>query len=161
MSVERAFEAITDNPLGYGVTYRDTRAALVPGFPYAASYRVLRNRVGVVAVHHTSRVAESCDWGMSTGCVGWFSKTVIDATGSNARKFRTVFLCRLATRRDCSSLAQNRVEEQPAQRGEAWGGAGSTPGPAPVGVRGVVAAEGKPSGNAQKLGGNRDLSTRP
>lgn len=54
-SVDRAFDAITANPVGYGVTYLDIRAAPVSGFPYAVCYRVLRNRVRILAVDHTSR----------------------------------------------------------------------------------------------------------
>jgi len=54
-AIDRAFEAITDNPLGYGVTQSDIRAAPVSGFPYAVYYRVLRNRIRIVAIHHTSR----------------------------------------------------------------------------------------------------------
>ncbi len=54
-SADRAFDAITANPLGFGAAYLDIRAAPLAGFPYVVYYRVLRNRVRDLAVHHTSR----------------------------------------------------------------------------------------------------------
>lgn len=54
-SADRAFDAIAANPMGYGVTHLDIRAAPLPGFPYVVYYRVLRNRVRILAVHHAAR----------------------------------------------------------------------------------------------------------
>lgn len=50
-----AVDAVAAHPLSYGATYLDIRAAPVSGFPYVVYYRVLRNRVRVLAVHHTAR----------------------------------------------------------------------------------------------------------
>ena len=54
-AVERRLGTIVDAPLSRGVLRGTTRAALLSGFPYAIYYRVLRNRIRVVAVCHTSR----------------------------------------------------------------------------------------------------------
>ncbi len=54
-ATERVLDAITDNPLGYGVVHLDIREGLLAHFPYVDYYRVLRNCIRVVAVCHTSR----------------------------------------------------------------------------------------------------------
>lgn len=54
-ATKRVLDAITDNPLGYGIAHRDIRECLLTRFPYAVYDRALRNRIRVVAVCHTSR----------------------------------------------------------------------------------------------------------
>ncbi len=54
-AVQSRLTTIADSPLIYGVLSRGTRAAPLSGFSYVVYYRVLRNRVLVVAIHHTSR----------------------------------------------------------------------------------------------------------
>jgi plasmid stabilization system protein ParE len=53
--VEAVLAAITANPARYGYTDRDVREGLVKRFPYAVYYRVLPNRIRVLAVYHTAR----------------------------------------------------------------------------------------------------------
>lgn len=54
-ATKRVLDAITDNPLGYGIAHLDIRECLLTRFPYAVYDRALRNRIRVVAVCHTSR----------------------------------------------------------------------------------------------------------
>lgn len=54
-AVDRVFEAISANPEVYGIAHLDIREGLLARFPYVVYYRVLRNRIRVVAVCHTSR----------------------------------------------------------------------------------------------------------
>lgn len=54
-AVQSRLTTIADTPLIYGVLRLGTRAAPLSGFSYVVYYRVLRNRILVVAIHHTSR----------------------------------------------------------------------------------------------------------
>jgi plasmid stabilization system protein ParE len=58
--VERVLAAMTSNPARYGFAKTDIREALLIRFPYAIYYRVLSNRIRVLAVFHTSR--DPADW---------------------------------------------------------------------------------------------------
>lgn len=54
-AVERALDDIAADPAGHGFADADIRAAPLTRFPYAVYYRVLPNRIRVLAVYHTSR----------------------------------------------------------------------------------------------------------
>jgi len=53
--VQRMLAAITASPALYGFADADIREALLTRFPYAICYRVLADRIRVLAVYHTSR----------------------------------------------------------------------------------------------------------
>ncbi len=53
--VERVLAEIIANPARYGSADGDIREGLLPRFPYAIYYRVLADRIRVLAVYHTSR----------------------------------------------------------------------------------------------------------
>jgi plasmid stabilization system protein ParE len=53
--VQRGLAAIRANPALYGFADADVREALLSRFPYAIYYRVLADRIRVLAVYHTSR----------------------------------------------------------------------------------------------------------
>jgi plasmid stabilization system protein ParE len=53
--VLEAFEKITANPLRYAVVRLDFRMALVHRFPYAVYFRIVENKIAVIAIIHTSR----------------------------------------------------------------------------------------------------------
>ena len=53
--VERVLAEITANPARYGFADADIREGLLNRFPYAIYYRVLTDRIRVLAVYHTSR----------------------------------------------------------------------------------------------------------
>jgi plasmid stabilization system protein ParE len=53
--VERVLAAITANPARYGFADGDVREGPLNRFPYAIYYRVLPDRIRVLAVFHTSR----------------------------------------------------------------------------------------------------------
>lgn len=53
--VEQLVSEITANPARYGFADRDVREGLLTRFPFAVYYRVLPNRIRVLAVYHTSR----------------------------------------------------------------------------------------------------------
>jgi toxin ParE1/3/4 len=53
--VQEVLTAITTNPARYGFAHADIREGLLKRFPYVAYYRVLANRIRVLAVYHTSR----------------------------------------------------------------------------------------------------------
>ena len=53
--VERVLVGIIANPARYGFAKDDVREGLLTRFPYAVYYRVLVNRIRVLAVYHTSR----------------------------------------------------------------------------------------------------------
>jgi plasmid stabilization system protein ParE len=53
--VQRVLAAITANPARYGFADADIREGLLTRFPYAVYYRVLTDRIRVLAVYHTSR----------------------------------------------------------------------------------------------------------
>lgn len=53
--VERVLAEITANPARYGFADADIREGLLTRFPYAVYYRVLTDRIRVLAVYHTSR----------------------------------------------------------------------------------------------------------
>jgi plasmid stabilization system protein ParE len=62
--VQRVLAEITANPARYGFADADIREGLLNRFPYAVYYRVLPNRIRVLAVYHTAR-----------GPSGWQSRT--------------------------------------------------------------------------------------
>lgn len=53
--VQRVLAEITANPARYGFVHADIREGLLTRFPYAVSYRVLTDRIRVLAVYHTAR----------------------------------------------------------------------------------------------------------
>ncbi len=53
--VQRVLAAITANPARYGFADGDIREGALARFPYAVYYRVLADRIRVLAVYHTSR----------------------------------------------------------------------------------------------------------
>jgi plasmid stabilization system protein ParE len=53
--LERVLAEITANPARYGFADGDIREGLLTRFPYAVYYRVLADRVRVLAVYHTAR----------------------------------------------------------------------------------------------------------
>lgn len=53
--VERVLAEITANPARYGFADADIREGPLQRFPYAIYYRVLADRIRVLAVYHTSR----------------------------------------------------------------------------------------------------------
>jgi plasmid stabilization system protein ParE len=53
--VEHVLTEITANPARYGFADTDIREGLLNRFPYAIYYRVLTDRIRVLAVYHTSR----------------------------------------------------------------------------------------------------------
>ncbi|MFO0843937.1 MAG: type II toxin-antitoxin system RelE/ParE family toxin [Gemmataceae bacterium] len=53
--VERVLGEIAANPARYGFAEGDVREGLLTRFPYAVYYRVLTDRVRVLAVFHTAR----------------------------------------------------------------------------------------------------------
>ncbi len=53
--VDHVLAEIVANPARYGFADRDIREGLVNRFPYAVYYRVLPNRIRVLAVYHTAR----------------------------------------------------------------------------------------------------------
>ena len=50
-----ALAAITANPARYGFADGDIREGPLSRFPYAIYYRVLADRIRVLAVYHTAR----------------------------------------------------------------------------------------------------------
>ncbi len=53
--VQRLLTEITANPTRYGFADADIREGPLTRFPYAVYYRVLADRIRVLAVYHTSR----------------------------------------------------------------------------------------------------------
>jgi plasmid stabilization system protein ParE len=53
--VQRVLAEIIANPARYGFADADIREGLLTRFPYAVYYRVLPDRIRVLAVYHTSR----------------------------------------------------------------------------------------------------------
>jgi plasmid stabilization system protein ParE len=53
--VGRVLAEIVANPARYGFADADIREGLLNRFPYAVYYRVLPNRIRVLAVYHTAR----------------------------------------------------------------------------------------------------------
>lgn len=53
--VERVLTQITSNPARYGFADADIREGSLTRFPYAIYYRVLGDRIRVLAVYHSSR----------------------------------------------------------------------------------------------------------
>ena len=53
--VQRVLGEITANPARYGFADGDIREGLLTRFPYAVYYRVLADRIRVLAVYHTAR----------------------------------------------------------------------------------------------------------
>ncbi len=54
-AVDRALDFIGKHPEQYQVVYRQTRRALVDGYPYALFYTVTEIQVIVVSCFHTAR----------------------------------------------------------------------------------------------------------
>lgn len=54
-AVRSTLESIAENPNRYALLYRDTRRALVRRFPYGIYYRLLVDRVLIVACMHGRR----------------------------------------------------------------------------------------------------------
>lgn len=54
-SVRAALDAIVKNPNQYPVLYRNTRRALVKRFPYGIFYRIIKDRILVIACMHGRR----------------------------------------------------------------------------------------------------------
>jgi plasmid stabilization system protein ParE len=54
-AVEAVLAEITANPARYGFADTDIREGVLTRFPYAIYYRVLADRIRVLAVYHTSR----------------------------------------------------------------------------------------------------------
>ena len=53
--VDRVVAEITANPARYGFADADIREGVLNRFPYAIYYRVLADRIHILAVFHTSR----------------------------------------------------------------------------------------------------------
>jgi toxin ParE1/3/4 len=53
--VQDVLAAITANPSRFGFANNNIREGLLPRFPYAIYYRLLRDRVRVLSVFHTAR----------------------------------------------------------------------------------------------------------
>lgn len=53
--VERVLAEIAANPARFGFADADIREGLLTRFPYAVYYRVLADRIRVLAVYHTAR----------------------------------------------------------------------------------------------------------
>jgi len=53
--LQRVLAEITANPARYGFAGADIREGPLTRFPYAVYYRVLADRIRVLAVYHTSR----------------------------------------------------------------------------------------------------------
>jgi plasmid stabilization system protein ParE len=58
--VERMMSEISENPQRFGFAEGTIREGLLSRFPFVVYYRVLRDRVRILAVHHTSR--DSSTW---------------------------------------------------------------------------------------------------
>jgi plasmid stabilization system protein ParE len=53
--VHRTLKRISENPARFGFADKHRREGVVKRFPYVIYYRVLRDRIRVVAIRHTSR----------------------------------------------------------------------------------------------------------
>jgi plasmid stabilization system protein ParE len=53
--VQMVLAEIDANPARYGFAERDIREGLLNRFPFAVYYRVLANRIRILAVYHASR----------------------------------------------------------------------------------------------------------
>jgi plasmid stabilization system protein ParE len=54
-AIEEVYNRLRATPEAHQVIYRDVRRALPRRFPYAVYYRVLANRVEIIAVQHSRR----------------------------------------------------------------------------------------------------------
>lgn len=54
-AVQKTLNSIGDNPYRYGFAQGDIREGLVKRYPFAIYYRVLPDRIRILAIHHTSR----------------------------------------------------------------------------------------------------------
>lgn len=54
-AVEHVLSEITANPARYGFAENDIREGLLTRFPFAVYYRVLPDRIRILAVYHTAR----------------------------------------------------------------------------------------------------------
>ncbi|NET60917.1 MAG: type II toxin-antitoxin system RelE/ParE family toxin [Symploca sp. SIO2E6] len=57
--VDKTLNRICLMPESYAIVYRDIRRAVVKRFPYAIYYRVVSNRVIVIAIFHSRRDPKS------------------------------------------------------------------------------------------------------
>jgi toxin ParE1/3/4 len=53
--VQESLDRIGQLPELHAIIYQDVRRVRVPGFPYNVLYRMLADRIEVIAVFHTSR----------------------------------------------------------------------------------------------------------
>lgn len=58
--LERVLSSISENPEQFGLVERDVRVAILKRFPYAVYYRLLEDRIRVLAIYHVSR--DSSAW---------------------------------------------------------------------------------------------------
>ncbi len=58
----RVLARIEANPASYGFVERDVREGALKRFSYVIYYRVLRNRIRVLALWHTSRDPDGWKW---------------------------------------------------------------------------------------------------
>jgi len=61
-AVREEVSRIQNDPEIYGVVHKDVRAACVHRFPYVVYYRVVVNRIVVIAVQHGSRDWSNWQW---------------------------------------------------------------------------------------------------
>ena len=54
-TIDECLTEIVSTPLRYEMVVDDIRECIVPRFPFAIYYRVVKNTVFVLSVHHTSR----------------------------------------------------------------------------------------------------------
>jgi plasmid stabilization system protein ParE len=54
-AIDRALDAILENPQQYQIVYREARRALVDGYPYVLYYTASESQVIVISCFHTSR----------------------------------------------------------------------------------------------------------
>ncbi len=53
--IAAAFDKLAENPKAYPAIHRETRRLLLQRFPFGVFYRIIDNRVIVLAVMHSSR----------------------------------------------------------------------------------------------------------
>ena len=54
-ALDRALHLIRERPEQYQIVYRQTRRALLDGYPYALFYKVTESQIIIVSSFHTSR----------------------------------------------------------------------------------------------------------
>lgn len=60
VAVDRTIDFIREYPEQYQVVYRQTRRALVHGYPYALFYTVDQQQIVVIACLHMARDPDAC-----------------------------------------------------------------------------------------------------